>query len=357
MLSIGVRFYTCYDFYYCEIKVKVIKTISQKRMYIDIKNLFLPPTPPTPIVPIHELFRASLIITLFIATLLACSLAFLLRRIANTASGFWSVLSLISVFGGGVFLATCLLDLLPDARKSLRRIEDMQRITYHYPIMEIFVAVGFLLVLSTEQIAVFIRERHGTADMENLITGYHNDDQPDPEFASFFSQYESEVNQQSVTQSQSTVRAILLVMALSLHAIFEGLSLGLVGGMDEILQIFFALLLHKTVIGFSLGIRLVQSTLSPAMALVWSTVFAVQIIVGGFGGIAILDFVSRGSPLIAGKVSFIAQAIACGTFLYITCFEILPREFHQYQLRIAKLFSLIAGFVLIAILIALFPSD
>ncbi|VDO43456.1 unnamed protein product, partial [Onchocerca flexuosa] len=284
--------------------------------------------------------------------------AFLLRRVANTTTGFWPLLSVFSVFGGGVFLATCLLDLLPDARESLRKLEEMQQITYHYPVMEIFVAVGFLLVLSTEQVTMFIREMewHSSADMDHLITGYHNRDESNPELTGFHSEYESQINQQSLTQSQSKIRVILLVMALSLHAVFEGLSLGLVGGMNEIMQIFFALLLHKTVIGFSLGVRLVQSALSPTVAFIWSTVFAAQILVGGFGGIAILDFVSRGSPLIAGKVSFIAQAVACGTFLYITCFEILPREFHQHQLRIAKLFSLVTGFTLIAVLIALFPN-
>lgn len=75
------------------------------------------------------------------------------------------------------------------------------------------------------------------------------------------------------------------------------------------MQIFFALLLHKIVIGFSLGVRLVQSTLSSTTALLCSIIFAAQIIIGGFGGIAILDFVSRGSPLIAGTVSFITQVI------------------------------------------------
>ncbi|KAL3989362.1 ZIP Zinc transporter family protein [Acanthocheilonema viteae] len=328
-------------------------------MHLDIRNLFLSPAPPGPIVPVHELLRASLIVTLFITTLTACSFAFLLRRIANTTTGFLPALSLISVFGGGVFLATCLLDLLPDAKESLGKIEKMQQINYSYPVMEIFVAIGFLLVLSTEQIIMFIREKqqHGSTDMENLITGHDNHNESNSELVNSHSQYGNEVNQQSLTQSQSTARIILLVMALSLHAIFEGLSLGLVGGANEIMQIFFALLLHKIVIGFSLGIRLVQSALSFTTAFLCSTIFAVQIIIGGFGGIAILDFVSRGSPLIAGTVSFIAQATACGTFLYITCFEILPHEFHQRQLRIAKLFSLIAGFAVIASLIALFPNS
>lgn len=70
-----------------------------------------------------------------------------------------------------------------------------------------------------------------------------------------------------------------------------------------------ALLLHKIVVGFSLGVRLVQSALSFTTVLLCSTTFAAQIIIGGFCGIAILDFVSHGSPLIAGIVSFVAQVV------------------------------------------------
>uniref|UniRef100_A0A1I7V9A6 Zinc transporter ZIP3 n=1 Tax=Loa loa TaxID=7209 RepID=A0A1I7V9A6_LOALO len=294
--------------YFTEKSGRVSKK-CEKKMYTDIRNLFLSPVPPGPIVPVHELLRAGLIITLFIVTLLACSFAFLLQRVANRTTGFGLVLSLISVFGGGVFLATCLLDLLPDAKESLRRIEKMQHISYTYPVMEIFVAVGFLLVLSTEQVIVFIREKqcNGSADLDNLITGHQDHNEQNPELADSYPEYENEVNQSSLTQSQSILRIVLLVMVLSLHAVFEGLSLGLVSGMSEIMQVFFALLLHKTVIGFSLGIRLVQSALSLTTALLCSTVFAAQIIIGGFGGIAILDLVSRGSPLIASAVSFIAQ--------------------------------------------------
>lgn len=75
------------------------------------------------------------------------------------------------------------------------------------------------------------------------------------------------------------------------------------------MQIFLGMLLHKIVIGFSLGVRLVQSALSLKTVLLCSTTFAAQIIVGGFGGIAILDFVSSGSPHTACKVSFVLQVI------------------------------------------------
>lgn len=40
-----------------------------------------------------------------------------------------------------------------------------------------------------------------------------------------------------ISEHCSASSAVLLVMALSLHAVFEGLSLGLVGNITELLQV------------------------------------------------------------------------------------------------------------------------
>ncbi|VDM99433.1 unnamed protein product [Thelazia callipaeda] len=317
---------------------------------------------PVPIITVHAFLRAGLILALFFVTLVASSIPFLLRRIQINSPNFLPLLSLVSVFGGGVFLATCLLDLLPDANDCLRKVEEMQHFTYSYPFVEVFIAVGFLLVLFTEQVVLSIREKHAldNGDMDQLITG-HNDyvssSENDGDSTDIYSEHESSSrNSQDPQQSHTTVRVVLLVMALSLHAVFEGLSLGLIGDVNEILQVFLALLIHKTIIGFSLGLRLAQSSLRTATILLSAVIFSGQVILGGFGGIAILDFISYGSPHIAGIVSTIAQAVACGTFLYVTCFEILPHEFNKPSYRISKLLILTFGFVLIACLVKLFPN-
>ncbi|VDN21902.1 unnamed protein product [Gongylonema pulchrum] len=232
---------------------------------MELMHLFAPAQPaPVPIIPVHGLLRAGLIVALFLATFCACLLAFLLRRIAITSTGYPAkVFSLLSVFGGGVFLATCLLDLLPDAFSTLRRVEKLEKFTYHYPIVETLIAVGFLLVLSTEQVFLFVREQSwiGSDGLEHLIA--HSDDlssnMPVADHMSVHSDYGSDIDLQCPS-SHSSMHAVIL-------------------------------------------------------------------------------------------------AVACGTFLYITCFEILPHEFEQRQCRIVKLFALFAGFSLIACLMALFPDD
>ena len=62
-------------------------------------------------------------------------------------------------------------------------------------------------------------------------------------------------------KSQSTMRILILVGALSLHAIFEGLVFGLAERVDEVFGTILAVLVHKSIIAFSTGMQLLTSGL------------------------------------------------------------------------------------------------
>ncbi|VDK27449.1 unnamed protein product [Anisakis simplex] len=80
-------------------------------------------------------------------------LAFALKRAALHRGGIsMKIFSLLSVFGGGVFLATCLLDLLPDAVEGIRSAERIAKVDIKFPITELLVAFGFMFVLIIEQV-------------------------------------------------------------------------------------------------------------------------------------------------------------------------------------------------------------
>ena len=58
----------------------------------------------------------------------------------------------------------------------------------------------------------------------------------------------------------STIRSFLLLIALTFHSIFEGLAIGLQKSSLTLLQIFIAVIVHKAVMAFSLGLNLSQAT-------------------------------------------------------------------------------------------------
>uniref|UniRef100_A0A914YY02 Uncharacterized protein n=1 Tax=Panagrolaimus superbus TaxID=310955 RepID=A0A914YY02_9BILA len=317
---------------------------------------------PEPLNPTASALKAVLIVGLFLLTLVSSMLAFVLKNYAvhRHTSTSTVIFSLVSCFGGGVFLGTCLLDLLPDSLECVEKAFAYLHRDASFPVAPFFIAAGFLFVLFIEQAIVYARESNwiGDSEIERLLGG-HDDHQlpespaaPEPPVPG-----EEDHDIHFDPDAHSSIRAILLVSALSLHAVFEGLSLGLINSASVLLQIFGALVIHKSVIGFSLGIRLVQSRLKNFTVIICCTIFAAQVLIGGFFGLGIIQFMNQSSKGTTHLVSGILQSIACGTFLYITSFEILPHELKQRGHRPLKFLMLILGFLGVALFVYLFPDS
>ena len=103
------------------------------------------------------------------------------------------------------------------------------------------------------------------------------------------------------------MRAIILVLAISIHAAFEGLAVGMIIDVPVLLQICGALLIHKVIIGVSLGVRLVQSRMRKRTVVICCMIFAGQVLVGGFIGLAIMNVLNRESLGLATFISGILQ--------------------------------------------------
>lgn len=61
---------------------------------------------------------------------------------------------------------------------------------------------------------------------------------------------------------------------------------------------------------------------------------------------------AKDTDLVAGSLT----SVACGTFLYVTAFEILPHELNEAGNRMVKLFTLIAGFATITVFMIVLPG-
>lgn len=113
-----------------------------------------------------DVLKSVLIIALLAITLISSLIPFALRRAAISHASsvrrrhlFAGMFSLLSCFGGGVFLATCLLDLFPDTRDLIGEGLQHLGIQSDFPLAEFFVAIGFFIVLFIEQIVLYFREK------------------------------------------------------------------------------------------------------------------------------------------------------------------------------------------------------
>jgi len=144
--------------------------------------------------------------------------------------------------------------------------------------------------------------------------------------------------------STSNFRLYMMVFAISLHSLFEGLSVGLMVKTQVLLQILVALLIHKSIISFSIGVQLVDGDLPTSVVLICLAIFAAMAPLGvGFGMLLLKSL----DNVIKTFISGILQGIATGTFLYVTFFEVLPHELNIVDRKLLKIMFVMLGYFVI----------
>lgn len=133
----------------------------------------------------------------------------------------------------------------------------------------------------------------------------------------------------------SSLRGLLIVLALSVHELFEGLAVGLEGSAANVWYLFGAVAAHKLVLAFCVGVELIVARTHKWLALVYVLTFSVVSPLGI--GIGIL--VSGGESGTTSTVSAILQGLASGTLLYVVFFEILQKDKAGLLQLVAVLFG------------------
>ena len=245
-----------------------------------------------------------------------------------------------------------------------------------FPVPEFLLTFGLFIVLLVEQIVLMAKEKTTVPrKVTNYDSGTYEDDilRSDASDRSALlgseSEYETTADEEHYgveeeanappaedPNNHSMIRSFILLAALSLHSVFEGLAVGLQPNSHQVLQIFLALVLHKCILAFSLGLNLVQSKLSFPAIVKSNLTFCIMSPLGIGIGIAITDITDS---LAASLVSGILQGLASGTFLYIVFLEILPYEFsakRRYPNRMLKVLLLLLGYSAIALIQFLDPT-
>uniref|UniRef100_A0A1I7WTM7 Zf-primase domain-containing protein n=1 Tax=Heterorhabditis bacteriophora TaxID=37862 RepID=A0A1I7WTM7_HETBA len=190
-------------------------------------------------------------------------------------------------------------------------------IDVNFPVAEAAVCGGLLmarnflsikfLIIGVEHSSFYSAQEHGLLGQPHLWL--HDEDAHEHESST---NWQSQVRSHSGSdEPESMLGSVLLVLALSLHALFEGLSLAVISDASKLLEVFAALILHKCIIGFSLGVRLVQSGMRTPWIALCTACFSVQVLIGGLGGMSIMALISGGKRSTASVVSSVLQVFRC----------------------------------------------
>ena len=148
---------------------------------------------------------------------------------------------------------------------------------------------------------------------------------------------------------KSALRDFFTVLALSFHALFEGLAIGLGPDSANIWILFAAIAIHKYVISFCVGLELCNAKTPRKLYVAYMLVYALMSPTGVVLGIAISTLVEANTTTYLVVVG-VLQAIAGGTILYVVVFEVFQREKDKETVPgMAQLTSIILGFSMLMI--------
>lgn len=154
------------------------------------------------------------------------------------------------------------------------------------------------------------------------------------------------------TSLGSGIGAYILLLALSIHAFFEGLALGMQDSPGEAMILFIAIISHKACESFGLTVALMKAKTSTRHAfgllMLFSSVSPLGQLVGIF--LTQYNFMSR-------MATALVTAVAAGMFIYVGATEIIPEEFAKPTHKWHKFLLFMLGFVCAVVLVILTAHD
>lgn len=131
----------------------------------------------------------------------------------------------------------------------------------------------------------------------------------------------------------------VLMIALSVHSIFEGLAVGIASTLGDLGTLLIAVVIHKGAASSALGISLVKTFPEDFSLCRWLVfTFSLSTPVG----------VITGMILEGGAVmDVVCNSLAAGSFVYIACSEVIVEEFTIPGGRWMKLLFYLIGVVII----------
>jgi len=225
--------------------------------------------------------------------------------------------SIFLSFAGGVMISIVFLELLPEAIEMANLMIGISGLILGAAL--VFILNGLMDRLSTTRIG---SKLHDT-------------------YADFF--HSSDV----ITRKSSMLRSgIIMIFAIALHNIPEGLAMGTAGFYDTRLgfTLAIAIALHNIPEGMAVTAPLIVGGLSRMKSIVITMLAGATTVIGAIAGVLI-----GGISEVAVAISF---AMAGGAMLYVVLGEILPQSIVTSKDRLPTIFTLV-GIIIGVIIIEL----
>lgn len=255
------------------------------------------------------------------AGLLGASLPWVLQRSLPSER----TLALADTFAGGVLGGAGLLHLLSAGNSGFRRFAP----NIDYPLAPLLAGVGFLLILLIEGVIVGKQSAVGNAQVRHGHAVSH------------------ELGYGPPSVQPTKYYPYVLLIVLSVHSVIVGLALGAQQSVYGVFIVFAAILAHKSVAGFALGIGYAKTRIPWRSAMPKIAFFAASTPVAILAAtvIGVLTSLPGGHLFTA-----IFDSLGAGTFLYIAALDIIRSEFNNPDDGLSKWLSTCAGFAVMAIL-------
>lgn len=158
------------------------------------------------------------------------------------------------------------------------------------------------------------------------------------------------------SSQKATLRSVVMMLALSLDSILDGMTIGLKQTTVEIWAIFIGIIVHESVIAFCLGLQLVRlnpGSLPPVIAscVVYSLMNPIGVL------IATTVYETMENEPGVEIANGVLQAIISGCFIHIIFYEILEGHAQATQdTSISKILAIFVGYAFLSAFAAI-PGD
>lgn len=308
-------------------------------------------------------------------------------------------LAMCQSFGGGVLFATCLLHMMPEVHDSVEEFKRYTQTETDYPLSQLIVCLGFLLIYFVEEASNWLiskvpqdpvcgpkittpnsnkvspvtdeseNSQTNIFVIENSIDEKGLDDnvsinsmvqeeneknlkksqEDDVSMPEIDEDVVDEAVEEQVKTKQHLFRGIVVILALCLHAVLEGLAIGLQNSMSNIWYLFTAVSIHSATIMFYVGFEFLLARTKKITILIHIIILSVASPLGITLGLLITINYNMNTKAKSAAVVFL-EGLSAGTVLYITFFEVLNREKERRVFRVRRAICIVSGFVLMALL-------